>query len=948
MKNNFSIFISLLLIAFCFACSEESEPISNTPMLEVTTMSLNFEEKGDSREIDVKCNVDWRCKIEEEEASKWCHIEQLENTLTITVDKNEEKGIRRATLCFETSTLTDTVRIAQLGWGKAILLSSETATIPVVGGTVDVEVTTNIEYNYQLEEGCDWIRNASGLRSDSHPLVSSVFHFEVDANSSSPNREATLTFKDIDSNSELEPAVFTIKQDGMGDYVAVDPEEIKDDIKIQVKGGTASSEQPGEGIERSFDGEKSTIYHSPWDNTTEGYFPIYIEYLFEPGTDMDYLVYYPRTDGGTNGNLKEVDIEVKTNANTRGSDEWEFVMSYNFNGSTSARRVDFPQSLIGVSAIRLTVKSGTGNFASCAEMEFYKKNPENFDYSLLFTDPSCSELKPNITEQEILACDHSFFKNIAYYMYHDKYDKAFRIADYKAYPHPDLQAAENKTSPYSLLDNPTGISVKQGETLVVMVGDLYGQSISLRIQNLDKPDGDGFGGSEYPLATGVNKLTMEEKGLAYIMYHTSDYETSAPVKVHFATGTVNGYFDSQNPEHEGRWHELLENAGDKYFDVVGKYAHLTFPTSRFRNHTTNLLDLINAYDEMVYHEQLLLGLEKYGRMFKNRMYFNVIYTSYMYATSYHTAYNDNTLPDICDETKLMTSACWGPAHEVGHCNQTRPGMKWLGTTEVTNNIMSEYIQTTVWEQPSRLQTENLNNSVSPNYYSKAWNDIVAGKMAHAEEEDVFCKLVPFWQLELYFGKVKGMTPLQQADKGGFYPDVYEYVRTQPDLETPGEQQLEFVYNASLAAKANLIDFFEKWGFLTPVDKELDDYGQGQITITQSQIDDMKRRVESLEYPRPDVALEYITDNNYEIFKKKAAIVPGSAVRSGDKLTLKNWENVIVYEVRENGAEGTLVCASDGVLAPSQTASFTIKGGWKNTYNVYAVSWDNKRIEVIFE
>ena len=48
-------------------------------------------------------------------------------------------------------------------------------------------------------------------------------------------------------------------------------------------------------------------------------------------------------------------------------------------------------------------------------MEFYKKNPENFDYTQLFSDPSCSELKPGITEQDILACDHSFFKNIAYY-----------------------------------------------------------------------------------------------------------------------------------------------------------------------------------------------------------------------------------------------------------------------------------------------------------------------------------------------------------------------------------------------------------------------------------------------------------------------------------------------------------------------------------------------------
>ena len=358
-------------------------------------------------------------------------------------------------------------------------------------------------------------------------------------------------------------------------------DEIKDDLPITITSATASSAQPGEGIERSFDGDKTTLYHSNYDNTTEGYFPITLEYHFDAGSDMDYLVYYPRSDGGTNGNFKEVDIEVLHNANRRQTEEWEYVMTYDFNGSTSARRVDFPQSLIGVSAIRLTVKSGVGS-------KFYKKNPENFDYTQLFTDPSCSELKPGITEQDILACDHSFFKNIAYYMYHDRYEREFRIASYKAYPHPDTQAATNKTSPYSLLDNPTGISIAKGETMVVMVGELQGYSLSVRIQNLDAPGADGFGGTEYPLAEGINKFVAEEKGLAYLMYHTSDYELAPPVTVHFATGTVNGYYDSQNPDHDNRQSELLANATDEYFDVVGKYAHLTFPTARFRSHTGDL------------------------------------------------------------------------------------------------------------------------------------------------------------------------------------------------------------------------------------------------------------------------------------------------------------------------------------------------------------------------
>ena len=62
----------------------------------------------------------------------------------------------------------------------------------------------------------------------------------------------------------------------------------------------------------------------------------------------------------------------------------------------------------------------------------------------------------------------------------------------------------------------------------------------------------------------------------------------------------------------------------------------------------------------MYSEQQLLGLEKYDKMFRNRMYLNVMYHSYMYATAYHTGYNRTTMNEICNPEKLKTSACWGP------------------------------------------------------------------------------------------------------------------------------------------------------------------------------------------------------------------------------------------------------------------------------------------------
>ena len=75
-----------------------------------------------------------------------------------------------------------------------------------------------------------------------------------------------------------------------------------------------------------------------------------------------------------------------------------------------------------------------------------------------------------------------------------------------------MTETSHKTNPYSLLDNPTGISVKANENLIVLVGDTHGYDISLKVQNLDAPESDGFGGVTYPLSRGTNKLTISEKG----------------------------------------------------------------------------------------------------------------------------------------------------------------------------------------------------------------------------------------------------------------------------------------------------------------------------------------------------------------------------------------------------------------------------------------------------
>lgn len=929
--------IYILLFVILAACSDNNE--DSIPVLSVDVETVDFAQEGGTKAIKITTNVgEWDANVTE--GDNWCLISKSSNTLTIRTVENEGREVREAKVLVSGGGISKIIQVRQLGAELALLISKQLFTVDAIGGNIAFDITTNVD-EFEIETS-SWINQVVVTRSVE--MVTSSHNFKVAGTTDDAERSGEIIVKEKGGTLE---AKVVVTQKGLNNYESSGIDGLVDDIKVAVESASASSFETGAGIELSFDGDMTTLYHSNWTNSGEGYFPITLTYNFPEGTDMDYFVYYPR-QSGANGNFKEVEIRVQSNANVRAVDEWTTVMTKDFGGSGSATRVEFPTSQIGVKSVQFIVKSGAGDgqgFAACAEMEFYKKNPDAFDYSVLFTDQTCSELKPGVTDEDIENCSYSFYKNIAYYMKAGKYPDEFRIQTYKAYPHPDEQALINKTSTYSLLDNPTGMSIGTGDKLVVFVGETYGQNLSLRVQNLDQAGKDGFGGSSYPLAEGVNKLSISEKGLIYIMYHTNDYQSALPVKIHIATGKVNGYFDSQKHE-ASDWNRLINNAVDAHFDVVGKYAHLTFPTSRFRTTTPDGKALIDTYDKLVNAEMELLGLYKYDKVFKNRMYFNVMYNdSYMYATNYHTGYQEGTLGELCDVNLLNTTACWGPAHEVGHSNQTRPGMRWLGTTEVTNNIMSEYVQTTIFGQNSRIQTEDM-GEIFRNRYSKAWSTIISTGTSHAESDDVFCKLVPFWQLELYLGKVLGKTPLQQTDKGGFYPDVYEHVRTHDDLPTAGDQQTEFVYICSLYSGYNLLDFFTKWGFLTPTKTVIDDYGEGTLEVTQDRINEITKRVEALGYPKPDVALEYISDNTWEWYKNKPSVVAGSnATRSGKVITISNWQYVVAYEVKD--ASGNLVFISSGETTPSTTDKFTLPSDWVDGYKLYAVSVMGERTEIPF-
>ena len=250
------------------------------------------------------------------------------------------------------------------------------------------------------------------------------------------------------------------------------------------------------------------------------------------------------------------------------------------------------------------------------------------------------------------------------------------------------------------------------------------------------------------------------------------------------------------------WNKLLANASVGCLDVLGKYAHIIFPVENLKQ-VENPIEWVKFYDDLVYNEQVLMGLVKYDKMFKNRMLFSVMYNdSYMYSTTYHTGYSKGTINGLCNLAQLKADS-WGPSHEVGHSNQTRPGLKWTGMTEVTNNIHSMYMQR-INSGDSRLWLKGYYPNAMTTAFSGAPH-IQVGKIDGKGTADVFCQLVPFWQLQLYIAYVLGNTE--------FYADVYEYIRNNTVTgKQAWEYQVEFPYICSKVSGIDLSEFFEKWGF----------------------------------------------------------------------------------------------------------------------------------------
>lgn len=766
---------------------------------------------------------------------------------------------------------------------------------------VSISITTNLNVdNWEAKVTDKWLRATQFKNS---------LKISVDANIGSNRRTANVKV-----SSATKHYTITVTQYSASDIV------IEEDIQVKPYAGKASEEEtdPDRSIEHSFDNkfiaDGGVPYHSKWGQSAD--FPVILEYYFEGNTDIDYFIYHTNSGNGTFGKF---DVYTQTKENT----EYVHQGSYDFNmrNSPSIASLKTP---VKATKVKFEVHSGKNGYVSCDEMQFFKKNKKNtLEEQLLtvFTDITCSEIKPDVTQEQIEALPEFFIQTASALKddSYNKWEKEFRIREYCPYSSADEWADKLMTRKYGDLDNPTGIYVNEGDEVVVLVGDTHGQSIS--IQNIGEETSKGYAqtsvnGDIYPLKEGVNKLTAKQTGMLFVMYNTNIQNPDAqPIKIHIPLGggKVCGFFSLKEHQTNEKYKELIDKADYKYFCVIGNAIILYFHHKQLKAAVPyDILSSIELWDNMIQWQQELMGIEDvYPKQMNNHIFAISPEGGYMWASEGRIGFVYTVLGDILRKSYLMASRnSWGPAHEIGHVHQG--AINWASTTEPSNNLFSNYTIYKFGQNCSR-GTELAVPEYAANVKkatlvfrrcveNKAWCDF--GTDYQGEDPEMHARMN--WQLWNYYHRC-GYNPQ-------FFPTLFKLMReNRVSTQDPGENQMMYARMACRAANENLTDFFERWGFFVPISMKVNQYGTYNYIVTDAMIKETKEFMK--QFPAPKHAFYYLEDRKkgdpgldttppdvgyFTQFAEDMKITKQITYTiSGHQVNVQNGEQAVAFEIKEN-------------------------------------------------
>lgn len=835
-------------------------------------------------------------------------------------------------------------------------------TLPVMSNATDYTVT-------KKTESADWVN----CRKEANGNLTFFSDYNYDNLS---KRYATFTLTTADGSYSRNVVVCQGKNESAAKM---------GDTKIAIASGKASNSQSGYGIEKSYDDDTSTFWHSQWSG---GGFPITLTYTIKEASHIDYMTYTPRTDGNSNGNFGNITISYAT---ATAKNSYTTLLSTDLECSSSASTINFgSEGIDDVTSVRIVIKDGGNNFACASEIGFYAKDSSLDKYiSQYFTSDLCTELKEGITADNVKTIKNPYLRQLATTLLAGDYSTKYRVGEFSAYENLSTLASRIKTNSYCAYENPAGIYFSKGDKIVVFaegISDKYPVNLKIKcFSNANDIATEGQPESTYSLMNGANIITAANRGNAYVAYYSNDYQNAPTIKLHFAMATENGYFDLGRGDTDSDWQTLLANAKSDIIDIVTPRMQVAAPLATLKSVCSkNGVKLATIYDEVIRREREVMGMPSQSAEPKNHQFARPV-NSGMFADGIGAAASFGSFSEWCNPSSF---GFWGFGHELGHVNQVRPDFKWVGCGETTNNIYSSWVEHKLGAKDAygtgyhRLEDESsgiddysgmrggrfevyleegVRKGVSwqlqdgADYHGTEPTTVtVTGQDENGKSTgsvtttwrnyDHFVKVVPLYQLMLYTQEV------------GASPDAFgkmiEGMRKASDTNmTNGKYQLKMMRRFCDSTQVNFLPFFEKAGMLRPIKALIEDYSREWLIITQSQIDELKSYIAGKGYPEAPAALNYINAYNWTVFRDKGALPTDVAVgkgctASGTKVKVDNnvWTNAVGYETYD--ADGTLLRISMFGLGDSQKSSrYTYVLFPSGASYIMAVGYDGSKVKI---
>ena len=213
-----SIFIFSLIAICLISCSDDKEggntEITIEPLgdsYEYFYQGITFKSSAGSETIEFSCNGDWTLSVASTSGGvTWCTASAQSgragnNKVTVSVTENEGYDDRSVTLTLQAGTISKKIVITQKQ-KDAILLTSNKFELNNQGGSIQVEVQANIDYEVEISESAqNWI-DQLGTRA----LSNNTLTFDIATNEDYEKREGEIYFR----SGEIEEIVHVYQSGG--------------------------------------------------------------------------------------------------------------------------------------------------------------------------------------------------------------------------------------------------------------------------------------------------------------------------------------------------------------------------------------------------------------------------------------------------------------------------------------------------------------------------------------------------------------------------------------------------------------------------------------------------------------------------------------------------------------------------------------------------------------